>query len=210
MRALSTRSQRYTNVAIALHWLIALAILAMLAIGLTMVRLLHMPGYQLTGFKLFQLHKSIGITILALALLRLVWRLTHRAPPLPADMPPIEKVAAEGTHVLLYMFMLGMPLVGWAYVSASPFTVPTVLYGVIPWPHIGFLAGLPAASKAAVAPVLRNLHDYGAYALILFVALHAGAALRHYFVQHDTILQRMIPGLPSLGRPRPRLVRPEQ
>ncbi len=198
-RASSDRAARYTNVAIALHWLIALAILAMLGIGLVMVQLIHVKAYQATGFRLFQLHKSIGITILILALLRLVWRLTHRPPPLPDDMPAWEHRAADATHVLLYAFMIGMPLLGWAYVSASPFTVPTVLYGLVPWPHVPFLADLSGASKTAVAPVLRLLHDYGAYALMVFLALHAGAALRHYFVLHDSVLQRMIPGLPRFG-----------
>ena len=202
MRSSAGRGARYTKVAIALHWLIALAIGAMLVIGLVMVQLIHVKAYQALGFRLFQLHKSIGITILVLAVVRLAWRWLHRPPPLPEEMAAWEHRAAEGTHVLLYVFMIGMPLLGWAYVSASPFTVPTWLYGLVPWPHVPFLVGLPAASKAALAPVLRVLHEYGAYALIGLLMLHAGAALRHYFVLHDGILQRMVPGLPRLG-PKP-------
>jgi polyisoprenoid-binding protein YceI/cytochrome b561 len=141
------RGSRYTTVAIALHWLIALAILAMLAIGLTMT---HVKLAPVDKFKLYQLHKSIGLTILALALLRLGWRLVHRPPALPAAMPAWERGAAEGTHVLLYGFMIGLPLLGWAMVSASPFNLPTVLYGVLPWPH------LPIPDKA-VAARLRGL-----------------------------------------------------
>ncbi len=194
------RSGRYTDVAVALHWLIGIAVIAMLAIGLVMVQLIHVKATQALGFRLFQLHKSIGITILILAVLRLGWRLTHRPPPLPDGMPAWEHRAAEGTHVLLYGFIIGMPLLGWAYVSASPFTVPTVLYGLVPWPHVPGLATMSGAAKAATAPVLRALHDYGAYALIAFVVLHAGAALRHYFVLHDTVLQRMVPGLPRWRR----------
>ncbi len=186
--------------AIALHWLIGIAVFAMLASGLAMVRLVHDKATQAQGFRLFQLHKSIGITILILAVLRLGWRLTHRPPPLPPGMPAWEHRAAEATHVLLYAFIIGMPLLGWAYVSASPFTIPTVLFGAVPWPHVPGLATLSGAAKAAVAPVLRAMHDDGGYALIAFVALHAGAALRHYLVLHDTVLQRMLPGLPRLGR----------
>jgi cytochrome b561 len=197
MSASADRGQRYTNVAIALHWLIALAILAMVVIGLTMV---HVKLAPVDKFKLYQLHKSIGITILALVLLRLLWRLLNRPPVLPADMPRWERQAAEATHVLLYFFMIGLPLVGWAAVSASPFNLPTVLYGILPWPHLGFLSNLPSASKKPIADALALVHAYGAYALIAFIALHAGAALRHYILLHDTILQRMIPGLPRLGR----------
>ncbi|WP_131196525.1 cytochrome b [Lichenihabitans psoromatis] len=196
MSASVERGQRYTSVAIALHWLIGLAILAMVVMGLLMVHGSLAPADK---FRLYQLHKSVGLTILILAVLRLVWRFSHRPPTLPAEMPAWERGAAEGTHVVLYAFMIGLPLVGWALVSASPFNLPTVLYGVLPWPHLSFLSSLPAASKKSVAAVLEMVHAYGAYVLIAFVALHAGAALRHYFIEQDTILQRMIPGLPRFG-----------
>ncbi len=189
------RSRRYTSVAIALHWLIALAILSQLIMGLKMTHVKLAPADK---FYLYQLHKSVGITILVLAALRLLWRLFHRPPPLPADMPAWERGAAEATHVLLYAFMIGLPLVGWAMVSASPFNIPTLLYGVVHWPHLGVLAGLPNDAKKPIEATLKLVHAYGAYALIVFIALHAGAALRHYVIKHDDILQRMIPGLPRL------------
>ena len=187
---------RYTRVAIALHWLIALGILAMLAMGFVMT---HVKLAPFTVFKLYQLHKSVGITILLAAVLRLVWRLAHRPPALPSDMPRWEKGAAESTHVLLYLLMIGMPLVGWALVSASPLNIPTILYGVIPWPNLPVLATL--ADKARVAPVLGMLHAYGAYVLLALLLLHAGAALRHHIVMRDEVLRRMIPGLPRFGVP---------
>ncbi len=189
------RTVRYTSVAVALHWLIGLAILAMLAMGLAMV---HLKLAPVDKFKLYQLHKSIGISILILAVFRLGWRLVHRPPSHPADMPRWESGAADGTHVLLYALMIGMPLVGWAMVSVSPFNLPTVLFGVIPWPHLSFLTAL--GSKPVLEPVFKLIHAYGAYVLIGFITLHVGAALRHYFIQHDTILQRMIPGLPRFER----------
>ena len=190
---------RFTAVAIALHWLIGLGILAMLAMGLAMA---HAPLPPSSKFALYQLHKSVGITILLAALLRLAWRLSHRPPPLPRDMPAWERGAAGGTHYLLYGLMIGMPLVGWALVSASPLNIPTVLYGVVPWPHIPLTAwfGWP---KAQAGPVLAWLHAWGGYALIALFLLHAGAALRHHLVLRDGVLRRMIPGLPFLGRPRP-------
>jgi cytochrome b561 len=189
------RSQRYNAVAIALHWLIALAILAMLVMGLAMT---HVAMAPVDKFKLYQLHKSVGLTILILAVLRLLWRLTHRPPPLPAGMPAWERHAAETTHVALYVFMIGMPLVGWAMVSVSAFNLPTVLYGVLPWPHLTFLTVF--GPKKVLEPLFKLIHAYGGYALIAFVALHAAAALRHYVVERDTVLQRMIPGLPRLGK----------
>lgn len=149
---MASPAPRYTTIAIVLHWGIALGILAMLAMGLAMT---HAPIAPLWKFKLYQWHKSVGITILLLALLRLLWRLWHKPPALPA-MPRWEKGAAEGTHVVLYGLMIGMPLVGWAVVSASPLNIPTVLYGVIPWPHIPVFADLGIKKQAE--PVLVWLH----------------------------------------------------
>lgn len=187
-------TRRYTAVAITFHWLIALAIVTIAMIGLVMA---HVKLTPLMQFKLFQLHKSIGITILALTVLRLLWRLTHRPPALPTDMPKLERRAAEGTHVMLYVLMLGLPLIGWALVSASPLNLPTVLYGVVPWPHLPMPPGI---SKATLAPILTRVHAYGAYILIGLFALHAAAALRHHLVIRDDVLRRMIPGLPQPKR----------
>ena len=186
------RPARYTVVAILLHWLIAAGIAALIVIGLVMTQLsAQLP--QMEVFKLYQLHKSIGITVLLLAVFRLVWRLTHRPPPLPREMPAAEKGAAHGLHWLLYVFMIGMPLVGWAVVSSSPFNLPTVLYGLIPWPDLPILPAL--ADKAAVSHVLAWVHAYGAWILIALLAVHIGAGLRHHFIKRNGILGRMIPGL---------------
>lgn len=181
---------RYTAVAQALHWLLALGLTAMVVLGLTMA---HASLSRMTKFELYQLHKSIGITILAVALLRLVWRLTHRPPSLPRDMPGWEKGAAHATHVVLYMLMIGLPLVGWAMVSVSPFNLPTVLFGIVPWPHVPGLSTV--SNKPYWEGVAKLVHAYGAYLLIALVALHALAALRHHFVLRDDILARMLPGV---------------
>ena len=98
-----TSAARYNSVSIALHWLMALGVLALIVIGLSMT---HLGLAPMTKFKLYQLHKSIGVTILLAALFRIVWQLTHRPPALP-DMPPPERFAAESAHVLLYLFLLG-------------------------------------------------------------------------------------------------------
>jgi len=179
---------RYDAVAITLHWVIALGILALIIMGLSMT---HLGLAPLAKFQLYQLHKSIGITVLLAVLLRILWRLSHRPPPLPA-MPPLEKAAAEGTHGLLYVLMLIIPLSGWALVSVSPFNLPTVLYGVVPWPHLPVFPDL--ANKAAVETVVKFIHGKLAWLLTAVILLHAAAALRHHFLLRDRILARMLPG----------------
>jgi cytochrome b561 len=186
---MATRSNRYTAVAIVLHWLIAAGVLALIAIGLTMA---HGTIAAATKFKLFQLHKSVGITVLGLILVRIVWRLGHRPPPHPDSMPPIEQTAASVAHFVFYLLLLGLPLTGWALVSVSPINIPTVLFGLARWPHIWFLASLH--NKAPVAAALDYVHAYGAWALLALIFLHVGAALRHHFFVGDDILGRMLPG----------------
>jgi cytochrome b561 len=178
---------RYHAVAIALHWVIALGILALIVMGLAMT---HLGLPAMAKFQLYQLHKSIGITVLLAAVLRVLWRLVRKPPPLPA-MPAAEKAAAEGAHLLLYVLMLALPLSGWALVSVSPFNLPTVLYGTWPWPHLPVLSDLP--NKAQVEPVVKFIHGKLAWFLGALVALHAGAALRHHFVLRDGVLDRMLP-----------------
>ncbi len=185
-----TTAARYTTVAILLHWLIGLAIIFMLGLGLVMTQA-KLP--LMTKFGYYQLHKSIGITILLLVLVRIAWRLGHRPPPLP-PMPPLEAGAAHGTHWLLYGFMLFMPLTGWALVSAAKRTIPTVLYGTIPWPHLPILSTL--ADKGPAEAATKALHFWGAWALIALVLLHIVAALRHHLIKHDLTLWRILPLIP--------------
>ena len=183
---------RYDAIAIGLHWLIALGILTLIAIGLTMTQMDLGP---MAKFRLYQLHKSIGITVLFAAILRVLWRLTHRPPPLPAAMPVLERKAADGAHLALYAFLFFLPLTGWALVSASPFNIPTVLYGLVPWPHLPVLSTLE--DKAPVEHMLKLIHGKAAWLLIALVAVHAAAALRHHFILRDGILRRMLPMLPG-------------
>ncbi|HVI51924.1 MAG TPA: cytochrome b [Candidatus Sulfotelmatobacter sp.] len=179
---------RYTLVAILLHWLIAAAILALLVMGFEMTSL---PLGSHLQFVLYQLHKSVGITVLVLSLLRLGWRLSHRPPALPAHMPAWEQAVAHLGHFGLYVLMIGMPLEGWALVSASVFNIPTVLYGVIPLPHLPVLSTL--ADKKPVEDVLKLLHEAAAWVMIATLLGHVGAALRHHFLIHDDVLTRMLP-----------------
>jgi cytochrome b561 len=191
---------RYTVVAIILHWVMALGILALAVIGLLMVHA-HLPLHR--KFALYQLHKSIGITILLAAFLRVLWRLWHKPPALPAHMPQLEQLAARGGHLALYFFLFALPVTGWALVSASVLSIPTHLYGVIPWPHLPVLSTLH--NKAPVEAILKLVHRYGAWTLLAVVAGHAAAALRHHFVKRDDVLTRMLPWLGGSSAPREQL-----
>ncbi len=188
MTAVSATSG-YTLVAIILHWVMALGIIALAVMGLYMTHV-KLPPQQL--FYLYQLHKSIGITLLLSAFLRLGWRLMHRAPTLPNSISLAQKSVAKVSHWLLYLALFALPLTGWAVVSASPFDIPTALFGVIRWPDLPFLPNL--ADKNVVEAVLIDIHAYGAWALIALVVLHAGAALHHHFIKRDDIVRRMLPG----------------
>jgi cytochrome b561 len=112
---------------------------------------------------------------------------------LPSTMPHLERKAAEGAHIALYAFLFFLPLTGWALVSASPFNIPTVLYGIVPWPHLPVLSTLE--DKAPVEHVLKLIHGKAAWLLITLVLIHAGAALRHHFILRDGILRRMLPAI---------------
>jgi cytochrome b561 len=177
----------YTRTAKTLHWLIALAIIFMLALGWCMDLF---PKGEPRFFAL-QLHKSIGITILLLSLVRLGWRLRHKAPPWPSGMKNWEKRTAVSVHWFLYFLMIGMPLSGWALVSASPRNIPTILYGILPWPNLPFLSTLD--NKAEVSHFFGDVHGFTAYVLAALVAGHAAAALKHHFISRDDILLRMMP-----------------
>jgi len=171
---------RYSGVAIALHWLMALLILGNFCLGLYMADL----PLSIQRLKLFNYHKWTGATILAIAALRLLWRLTHRPPPdLPAPRWQIR--AAHVTHWALYALFFAVPLAGWAYSSASGF--PVVVYGVIPLPDF-------VPKDKALAEAFKELHEILAWVLFSLVALHVAAAMKHTLVDRDGLLRRMAPG----------------
>jgi cytochrome b561 len=187
----TSAQEDYTATAKLLHWLIAAFIVALLAIGLTMTRI---QDLQLR-FELYQLHKSLGVTVLGLMILRLGWRLAVRPPELPARMSGIERAAARQTHLALYVLLLALPLSGWAMVSAAlpPFNFPTMLYKTIPWPHIPAIEEMSGETKKTVEPFLKTLHAALGWALLALVALHVAAAMRHTIVLRDGVMLRMLP-----------------
>jgi cytochrome b561 len=183
---------RYTRTAVLLHWLLAVLLIGEFAFGVWMHELPFSPA----RVKYFNWHKSVGVVILLLTLLRLVWRFTHRPPPLSAAtqaaMPAWQKAAHHGVLAAMYLLALGIPLAGWAYSSASGF--PIVLFGTVPWPD------LMAADKE-IAPLFKAAHKLLALGLALAVLAHIGAAFKHHFIDRDGLLDRMRLGawlLPAL------------
>jgi cytochrome b561/polyisoprenoid-binding protein YceI len=185
-----TPSSRYTGVAVILHWLIAAAILFQIILGWRM-------GDEPKGpatYAIFQLHKSIGITILLLSLARLAWRLFHRPPPHPAGQPRWETIASQVVHVAFYVIMIGLPITGWIMVSASTLDIPTLLYGTIPWPHIPGLPELAAGPKHAWHEAGELGHGLLVKLTYGLLALHLGAVAKHQILDRDEVLGHMAPG----------------
>ena len=181
--AVTAPAQRYSATAIGLHWLIALLIVCGFWLGWIMT---DIPGITPTKLKYFSWHKWIGVTVFALALVRVIWRATHPTPPMPDGMPRWQHHVANLTHFLLYLLMLVIPASGYLYSSAAGIQV--VYLGVLPLPTI---IGPDKALKAT----LRIVHVALNYTLLFFVVMHVLAALKHHFVDRDGLLGRMLPFL---------------
>lgn len=171
-------TQPFSPLARVLHWLMAVMILTMLFIGVGMVATVSEWHAWL-----LRIHRPLGIAILLLALVRLAVRMRRPPPPLPADLPAVQKAAAHASHWLLYALMIAMPLIGWAMLSAGGY--PVMLGTSLHLPRI-----LPADPVAFA--ILRHLHTW--LALLLFVTFlaHMAAALYHGLIRRDGVLSGMV------------------
>jgi len=176
------RSARYTHTAIALHWLLAVAIVATFGVGIYMQDLPLSPD----KLRIYSWHKWVGVTILLLVLYRVGWRLTHRPPAPPAGMPAWQHSAAEFAHRLLYVLMIAVPLSGWLMSSAKG--VQTVYFGVLPLPDL-------LAKNKALGETLASVHQALAFGLAALAVVHAVAAIKHHLIERDDVLARMLPFL---------------
>lgn len=174
-------ADRWGPVSQALHWLVVALVLMLAIVGLNLDGLPKTPKY----FWVFTMHKSVGVTVLALVLLRIGWRLYAGAPAPVADTPPWQARIASATHFLLYALLLAMPLSGWLYDSAS---------GLRPFRWFG-LAVMPklAAPDEALARTAHAAHEWLFWGLAALVALHVAAAFHHHLFRRDTTLTRMLP-----------------
>ena len=182
---------RYSSVAIVLHWAIAAAILFQLAGGIWMV---DFAGENSTlRFSMYQIHKTVGLLILALSLARLCWRLGHHAPAPQSNWTSLERAASHAVHVAFYVVMIAAPLSGWAMASASPTNIPTFFFlqQWLPFAHLPGFAALDPADRGSAEDLLKQLHALLGYVMIGLLLLHVGAALKHQFIDRDRILDRM-------------------
>jgi cytochrome b561 len=169
-----------------LHWLIAALIVWGFALGWVMT---DIPGITPTKLRYFSWHKWIGVTVLALVLVRVLWRATHAAPALPASTPGWERGAAHAGHALLYVLMLAIPVTGYLYSSAAGIQV--VYLGIWPLPTL-------IGPDDTLKHLLRNVHVTLNYTLLAVVVLHVLAVIKHQFFDRQNILARMLP----FGTPR--------
>ena len=172
--------QRYTTTAIIFHWLVALMIIGAFSMGLVMTEMSLSP----TKLKYYSWHKWAGVTILALATLRLLWRLTHPAPAYPASMPAWQKSSANILHALLYVLMFAVPISGYFYTLAAGF--PVVYFGLVELPVL-------IQKNEELKPILKLVHFWLNMTLAGTVGLHIAAALKHQFIDRDGVLKRMLP-----------------
>jgi cytochrome b561 len=177
------RNEAYTPTAIGLHWLIAGLMIGGFALGWIMTSI---HGITPAKLRYVSWHKWIGVTVFALATLRVLWRLTHRAPPLPLGMPAWQRAAANLVHVLLYVLMIAIPVTGYLFSSAS--NVPVVYLGIVPLPRL-------IAPDPTLKVVFKTAHLILNYSLAALFLAHVGAAFKHQWIDRDGLLARMLPFL---------------
>lgn len=197
-----TSSTRYTSVAIFLHWALAILVLSIIPVGWWMTDALEIPATRAQALQVFPLHKATGITILALTVVRLLWRLTHKAPPLPQRMAPWEKLVARTSHWLFYILLLAMPLSGWIYSSAgwseafqTFIRVPLSYFGLFTVPDFPGVATQTDETRKAIGFAAHGIHEKLPWLMLALAGLHVAAALKHHFVNRDDVLTRMLPFL---------------
>lgn len=181
----------YSLFSILLHWLLALGLIGLFAVGLFMADLPISP----LRLKLFNWHKWAGICVLVLSAVRLLWRITHQPPPLPVEiqhgMHAWQQNAHRATQWAMYALFFVVPLVGWAYSSAAGY--PVVVFGVLPLPDF-------VLADKALAELIKPWHELTAFSLAGLVLVHVSAALKHQWLDKHALLQRMLPTLHADSR----------
>lgn len=169
-------------VAKTLHWVTALAVIGLVIVGNVMDEMANSPD----KVKIFALHKSVGLTVLAIVVLRLLWRLFDKRPPYPSSMPSWQRRLSEISHALLYVMLFTQTLSGWLYNSASNFGLR--------WFNLFSVPALSGPDKA-LKHLAQDIHGAGWIILAVLMGIHVAAALKHHFIDRDVTLARMVPGL---------------
>jgi cytochrome b561 len=185
---MSLNVQKYTGIAVLLHWTIGLLIIANILLGL---------GHEWVPEDdvrfVIDTHKSTGIAVLGLVLMRILWRWTHKPPPLADTLRRWEKRLSTAVHGLLYLLMFALPLSGWMHDSAwkaAP-EIPMRWFGLFEWPRISAIMTLEPGRKEELHGLFGEAHELMGFVLIALVLLHIGGALKHQFIDKDPELQRM-------------------
>lgn len=176
-----TAAPGYTAPARFLHWLTAALVLFLLTAGLYMA---YGPEGPLADV-LYGLHRSVGILLIPIVIIRTIYRLRHPAPPLPADIPLLQRLVANLVHVALYILLIVQPLVGW--VATSAYRAPIVWFSLVELPPVW-------PENRAFSEQLFAVHGWIGFAMIALLAAHIGGALFHHFIRRDTVLLRMMRG----------------
>ncbi len=181
-------ARRYTSLAITFHWLVAIGIFLNILIIWTVD--FYPENYVRPAI---DLHKSIGITVLGLAIMRLLWRVTHRPPALPTTYQKWEIQLSHLTHILLYAVIFAAPITGWMHDSAwkDAATHPMYLFGTVPWPRIGLIMDMDPVTKERLHDLFGQFHDIAGKIIYVLVGLHVLGALKHQFFDKERELQRM-------------------
>lgn len=179
---------RYSAVAIVLHWLMAVLIISNLAGGLVLEGLLDSPDSSRVaiGRIMVGLHKSLGLTVLSLTVVRIVWRVSHAPPPLPAHMTPLERGLSRVSHAGFYVLMLALPMSGWAVVSTAAVPRPLQWFWLFDVPKLSL--------SADIYQTARQGHEVLGWIMIALLMLHVVAALKHHWFDRDVVLARMLFG----------------
>jgi len=188
---LASQPSRYSAVAVVLHWLVAIGIILNIKYGLSFDALeeTHSPLLR----PAIDMHKSIGITVLGLVLLRVLWRVSHRPPPLEEGLAVWEKKLSAGIHHLLYLLMVAVPLTGWLHDSAwkGASGHPFELFHTVPFFRLPLFGAMDGATKDHWHDILGAMHSFASWALIGAVALHVAGALKHSLIDRKPSLRRM-------------------
>ena len=183
---------KYTPVGVAFHWIMAAVVIYQLATGWMMQRYLVGPD-KLEAYKL---HSEIGLTLLLLGALRLLWRLMVPGPINDADRQGWQTTAAHVTHYVFYTCLFGLPLTGWAMISATAREEDLSLVGFIPWPLMPF-GDLGSVMRWRMEAVAEWMHWGLVLTLLALIPIHVGAALKHHFLDRDDVLEGMLPEVPD-------------
>ena len=173
------------------HWSIATLVMLEVASAVSFSR--FNPGDAWYFRSAYRMHMSMGMTLLALSVSSVLWRLSHAHPPLPRDMHTAMRVLAATVLTFLYAFILAVPITGWAVLSSR--NSPASIFGKLSWPNISYLAHMTHQQRVRFNDLLLPIHSIMSYIGIALVGLHVAASLYHHFWRGDDVLMRMLPGM---------------